>query len=70
MKTLTATPRFHLSAILGDLTIGHVWKAVQVSRERRRLAELDPRMLADIGLTEAQAAHEANRSFWDLPAKR
>jgi uncharacterized protein YjiS (DUF1127 family) len=33
-------------------------------RERRRLLELDDRMLADIGLTRAQAEQEAGKRPW------
>jgi uncharacterized protein YjiS (DUF1127 family) len=33
---------------------------------RRRLAEMDPRMLRDIGVTTAEALQEAERAPWDL----
>lgn len=33
-------------------------------RQRRNLAMLDDRMLADIGLDRACAEHEANKPFW------
>jgi uncharacterized protein YjiS (DUF1127 family) len=33
-------------------------------RERRRLLQLDDRMLADIGLTREQAEQEAGKSSW------
>lgn len=42
-------------------------QAWSVQRQRKALAKMDDRMLADIGLTRAQAHLEANRSFWDLP---
>ncbi|MEM7191031.1 MAG: DUF1127 domain-containing protein [Pseudomonadota bacterium] len=45
-------------------------KALQVAKERRRLATLDDRMLDDLGLTEQQAGFEAARPIWDLPAGR
>ncbi|MEM8551049.1 MAG: DUF1127 domain-containing protein [Pseudomonadota bacterium] len=38
--------------------------------ERRALAKLDPRMLADIGITEGQAHREAMRAPWDVPVVR
>jgi uncharacterized protein YjiS (DUF1127 family) len=38
----------------------------RVSRERRRLLELDSRLLADMGLTQEEAAWEASRPFWDV----
>jgi uncharacterized protein YjiS (DUF1127 family) len=32
---------------------------------------MDDRMLSDIGLSRAQATHEASRRFWDIePAPR
>ena len=34
-------------------------------RTRTRLSELDAHMLADIGITSAQAHKEARRPFWD-----
>jgi uncharacterized protein YjiS (DUF1127 family) len=33
-------------------------------RSRVRLAELDGRLLKDIGVTYAEAEHEANKPFW------
>lgn len=33
-------------------------------RQRQRLAELDDRALADIGLSRAQARFEADKPFW------
>lgn len=32
---------------------------------RRQLAELDPRLLRDIGLTEGEALREISRAPWD-----
>ena len=34
------------------------------ARERRQLGTLDLRMLADIGVDTATAAHEADKPFW------
>jgi uncharacterized protein YjiS (DUF1127 family) len=34
------------------------------SRERRALAELDDRLLVDIGVTPQQATAEADKPFW------
>lgn len=41
-----------------------------VRSERRRLSEMDPRLLRDIGVSPAEAEREAHRSLWDLPANR
>ncbi|APZ53662.1 DUF1127 domain-containing protein [Salipiger abyssi] len=37
-------------------------------RQRRQLARLDEAALRDMGLTRAEALHEARRSLWDAPA--
>lgn len=42
------------------------WAAL--SRQRRTLAQLDDRLLADVGLDRAAAARESARWFWDEPA--
>jgi len=39
-------------------------------RERRQLAQLDRRMLADIGLSEADVAIEIARPFYDVGMRR
>lgn len=41
--------------------------AFGVAAQRHRLTRLDDALLADIGLTRAQAEAEARRGFWDLP---
>ncbi len=38
--------------------------------ERRTLRTLDERMLADLGLSPAQARREARRPAWDVPPAR
>ena len=47
------------------------WKMVGwmglLRRQRRDLANLDPHLLKDIGLTRAAAAREARRKPWDAP---
>jgi uncharacterized protein YjiS (DUF1127 family) len=40
-----------------------MWRAIQT---RRQLAEMDDRMLRDIGISRADALHEAERLPWDL----
>ena len=49
-------------AVLGDYLV-RLW---QSHRERQSLAELDPRLLRDIGLEPAAAAREIERPFWRL----
>lgn len=44
--------------------------AIEVRRERRMLATLDDRRLADVGFDRGRAQAETQRSFWDLPLDR
>jgi uncharacterized protein YjiS (DUF1127 family) len=41
----------------------------RIRRERQQLLGLSDHMLRDIGLTRADARHEAARPFWDVPAR-
>ena len=61
----------HLPTALPRSTQGrlHVWGSVirawlERSRQRRELAALDDRLLRDIGVTRAQAGHEAAKPIW------
>ena len=38
--------------------------ALERHRQRKRLAELDPRLLRDIGVSAEDAWQEARRPFW------
>jgi uncharacterized protein YjiS (DUF1127 family) len=40
---------------------------LDLATQRRHLAELDERMLRDIGLRREDALAEARRPFWDAP---
>lgn len=42
----------------------------QLARQRRQLASLSDEMLKDIGRSRADIEWEANRPFWDDPARR
>ena len=42
-----------------------IGESLEVSKSRRRLAELGADALADLGLTEADVAAEVSRPFWD-----
>ncbi len=45
-------------------------EAMRTVSTRRSLAQMDDRMLKDIGLTRADALEEASRKPWDLDARR
>jgi len=65
----TRTLAFGAPSILAHLSIAHAvrglrrsWhKAARAAATRRNLARLDERMLADIGISAAQAEFEASR---------
>lgn len=61
-----AAPRFRaglLRAVAQGLK--RVWIGLET---RRDLAEMDARMLQDIGISRADAMQEVNRAPWDLEA--
>lgn len=48
--------------------LGWLAAMLHAIESRRRLAEMDDRMLRDIGVTPSQAFEEASRAPWDLAA--
>jgi uncharacterized protein YjiS (DUF1127 family) len=44
-----------------------IWHILGLMRQRRDLARMDDRMLADIGVTRSEAMIEAGRPIWDVP---
>ena len=80
MSGYTSAPRFSRPAAAAD----HVrpvrarakafWARLVLMRRaaetRRELGTLNPRLLADIGVTRAEAAREAERWPWDLEPDR
>ncbi|MEM1382705.1 MAG: hypothetical protein AAF713_10175 [Pseudomonadota bacterium] len=68
MRTIAATLNTVLPAITFPRLRPAMWFAVMA--ERRRLANLDASRLADLGISEADAAAEAARPFWDTTARR
>jgi uncharacterized protein YjiS (DUF1127 family) len=48
----------------------HLRRALQAIESRRHLAEMDRRMLADIGVSRSEALEEARRAPWDLAPHR
>ena len=57
LTTIAALPLF-----VAELAV--YWTSL--ARERRALARLDDRLLADIGLTRADVEAETSRRFWDI----
>jgi len=55
-----------MTLLAGAVVVGidNVMTRAEIVRSRRQLAQLDERMLRDIGLDRATARFEANKSFW------
>jgi uncharacterized protein YjiS (DUF1127 family) len=55
-----------LSLLAGAVVVGveTLQTRAELKRSRRHLAELDERLLRDIGLDRAVARYEADRSYW------
>jgi len=67
------TTKQRLAAISSPITRSFAFLAAiyHMIATRRVLGRMDDRMLSDIGLSRAQAEHEASRRFWDIkPAPR
>ncbi len=52
-----------------SVTPGGLWQVYNLwrgrARQRRRLLELDDRLLRDIGVTRSDALREADKPFWE-----
>ncbi len=62
IATIQTCPRPGRPSLLGRLRL-----ALATRRHRQRLTELDPYLLRDIGLSEAEVKFEVSRPFWDVP---
>jgi uncharacterized protein YjiS (DUF1127 family) len=60
-RRVAALPRPVARDWLGWLSL-----MLQTIETRRQLAEMDTRMLQDIGITHVDAVEEANRAPWEL----
>lgn len=66
----TDAPSFSLgravALMAGAVVVGveAVMTRAELARSRRQLAELDERLLRDIGLDRGAARHEATKGFW------
>jgi uncharacterized protein YjiS (DUF1127 family) len=64
---LSVAGRPSLAQLLSPAVIGeYVLRLWRTHQERRHLAELDPRLLRDIGIDPVAAAQEVDRPFWEL----
>ena len=55
-----------VALLAGGVVVGieHAMSRVELARSRRQLAQLDERLLRDIGLTRLDAAVESSKHFW------
>jgi uncharacterized protein YjiS (DUF1127 family) len=55
-----------VALLAGGVVVGieHVMTRAELVRSRRQLAQLDERLLRDIGLDRATARFEAHKGFW------
>jgi uncharacterized protein YjiS (DUF1127 family) len=55
-----------VSLLAGVVVVGfeHFMTRAELAKSRRQLAELDDRLLRDIGLDRATARFESNRGYW------
>ena len=55
-----------IALLAGVVVVGieHVMTRAELARSRRQLAQLDERLLRDIGVDRATARFEANKGFW------
>jgi len=66
----TDVPSFSLgrpvALLVGAVVVGieAVMTRAELARSRRQLAQLDERLLRDIGLDRGTARHEATKGFW------
>jgi uncharacterized protein YjiS (DUF1127 family) len=66
----TDVPSFSLgrtvALVAGAVVVGieAVMTRAELARSRRQLAQLDERLLRDIGLDRGTARHEATKGFW------
>lgn len=63
MANTIALPLFSRAKRMFSLT-----DLLSLARQRKALAQLNDAMLADIGVTRAEAQTEANRASWDVPS--
>ena len=55
-----------IALLAGAVVVGidNVMTRAELARSRRQLAELDERLLRDIGLDRGTARYEASKNFW------
>lgn len=70
IRTLPASRAIRAEASRREGFSGWLRRLQQAAESRRQLAQMDARMLADIGISRAEALEEAARAPWDLSPRR
>lgn len=68
--SLSASPAIRTPATRKAGWLPWLRRVLQAIESRRHLAGMDARMLADIGISRAEALTEAARAPWDLTPPR
>jgi uncharacterized protein YjiS (DUF1127 family) len=69
-RSLPAPFRPARAAVPAGLWLRGLEGMVRAIKSRRQLAQMDDRLLADIGISRAEALREAARPPWDLAPPR
>ncbi|WP_198370767.1 DUF1127 domain-containing protein [Roseomonas rosulenta] len=70
VRSILASPAVQADTGRGSAWLARLRRSLQAIESRRYLAEMDRRMLADIGLSRSEALEEARRAPWDLAPPR
>ena len=66
----TTTRTIRNAAVRGTTWLDWLRRVLHAVESRRHLAEMDDRMLSDIGISRTDAMREATRAPWDLAPPR
>lgn len=70
MKTMThATAPRSLPTLVETIAQLPLTRWISVMRERRHLSDLEPHLLKDIGVSQADRDREVVRPFWDVTSR-
>lgn len=70
IRSIPASPAIRSTAARGSAWFAWLRRAMKAIETRHQLADMDRRMLADIGISRSEALEEAGRAPWDLAPRR
>lgn len=65
-RSLPLTQSLRTATQRGTTWLDWLRRVLHAAESRRELVRMDARMLSDIGISRAEALHEAARAPWDL----